>query len=296
VVVRLTKGSATHFDWLNGDVRTLRETYARVRAKPVPPDAVWYRIGADSDAVGVLCFPGNGEAKTAIVYFHGGGFIVGSPVTHADIAARLAHNAGLPVYSVDYHLAPDHQAPPPAEDGVTVIRYLFETGIDRFVLCGDSAGGAIALATEAGLPEDLRHHVIGVASFYGAHGLLDTESIHARGNRADGTDRDCVKRYFDLAGRGAYSIETLVKPSPVPVYLIAAEEDALRDDTLALAQALTAQGRDITLDRVPGADHGFLHGGESNAAAEAALIRFAAWLTAINKSPDRLKDRKPRPS
>jgi monoterpene epsilon-lactone hydrolase len=280
LVVRLTEESATHFDWLNGDIGTLREDYARARAKPVPPDAVWYRIGANTHAVGVLCFPGDGEAKTAIVYFHGGGFIVGSPVTHADIAARLARHTGLPVHSIDYRLAPDHQAPAPAEDGIAVIRQLIETGIDNLVICGDSAGGAIALATETSLPDNLRNHIIGVASFYGAHGLLDTESIRTRGNRADGTDRDCVKRYFDLAGRDAYSIETLVKPSPVPVYLIAAEDDALRDDTLALAQALTSQGRDVSLDRVPCVDHGFLHGGEGSAAAEAALTRFAAWFAA----------------
>ena len=68
--------------------------------------------------------------------------------------------------------------------------------------------------------------------------------------------------------------------STAPVYLIAAEDDALRDDTLILAAALSANGRTITLDRVPNVDHGFLHGGEENTAAEAALTRFAAWLAA----------------
>ena len=278
MVVRLTEESTPHFDWLNGDIRTLREDYERVRAKPVPADAFWYRIGADPDAIGVLCFPGDGEAKNAIVYFHGGGFIVGSPVTHADIAVCLAHHTGLPVHSVDYRLAPDHQAPAPAADGIAVIRHLLASGVDRLMICGDSAGGAIALATEASLQDNLRNHMIGVVSFYGAHGLLETESIRTRGNRADGTDRDCVKRYFELAGGEAYSIETLAGPAPIPVYLIAAQEDALRDDTLALADALTANGRSVTLDRVPSVDHGFLHGGEGNAVAEAALARFAMWL------------------
>ena len=273
-MVRLT--DAIVFDWLNGDVRTLRDEYARVRAKPVPPDALALRIGA----VDVLRFAGRGAEKTAVVYFHGGGFIVGSPVTHADIAARLAHHTGLPVYSVGYRLAPDHRAPAPMEDGTAVMRHLVETGVARLVLCGDSAGGAIALATEAGLAPDMRRHVAAVASFYGAFGLPDTASMRARGNRADGTDAACVARYFDLAGREAYAIGALARPSPVPVYLMAAEDDALRDDTLALAQAMEGQGRAVVVDRVSGVDHGFLHGGVANAAAESALARFASWLSA----------------
>ena len=159
-----------------------------------------------------------------------------------------------------------------------MIRHLVESGGRQLMLCGDSAGGAIALATEAGLPDDLRKHVTGVASFYGAHGLLDTASILARGSRADGTDADCVDRYFELAGREAYAIGTLARPSPVSVYLIAAEDDALRDDTLMLARAMEGQGRAVIVDRVSGVDHGFLHGGEESAAADAAIARLAAWL------------------
>lgn len=274
-MVRLTEQSAAHLDWLNGDIRTLREDYERVRAKPVPPDALTLRIGR----LNVLRFSGRSADKGAIVYFHGGGFIVGSPVTHADIAVRLAHHTGLPVYSVDYRLAPDHKAPAPIDDGIAAVRHLVENGARRLVLCGDSAGGAIALAVEAGLPDDLRESVAVVASFYGAHGLLDTASILARGRRADGTDAACVARYFELAGRDAYAIGALARPSPVPVYLIAAEDDALCDDTVMLARAMEGQGRMVVVDRVSGVDHGFLHGGKENAAAEAALARFAAWLS-----------------
>lgn len=265
------------FDWLDGDVRRLREDYERLRAKPVPSDAGWMKAGG----VDVLRFPGHADGKAAIVYFHGGGFIVGSPVTHADIAARLARHTGLPVHSVGYRLAPEYSAPAPAEDGMAVIRHLVTGGVDRVILCGDSAGGAVALATEALLPENLRRSVACVASFYGACGLPDTASIRARGSRADGTDAACVRRYFELAGREAYSVEALARPSPVPVYLVAAEEDPLRDDSLILAGAMEKQGRRVTLDRVPGVDHGFLHGDETNENAEQAIMRFTAWVTGL---------------
>ena len=273
--------SAIVFDWLNGDVRTLRERYERVRAKPVPDEATWLHVGTDPDVVKVLRFPAEGEANTAIVYFHGGGFIVGSPLTHADIAMELAKHSNLLLCSVDYRLAPDHPAPAPAEDGISVIRHLIDNGFNQILLCGDSAGGAIALSVEATLPDDLHKHIIGVASFYGAHGLLDTKSLTEKGSREDGTDRACVARYFLAAGRDAYSVEALAGPSPVPVYLVAADDDPLRDDTLILAKAMRGHGRDVTLDLVANENHGFLHHHPHYARAEAALGRFATWVETL---------------
>lgn len=280
-MVRLTEADANVFDWLNGDIRTLREDYERLRAKPVPPNAAWLSIGANPDMVRVLRFPTAGEANTAIVYFHGGGFIVGSPLTHADIATELAKHIGLPLYSVDYRLAPDHPAPAPAEDGISVIRHLIGQGFHHILLCGDSAGGAIALSVEATLSDGLRQHIIGVASFYGAHGLLDTNSLIEKGSREDGTDRACVARYFSLAGGDAYSIKALARPSPVPVYLIAADDDPLRDDTLILAQAMKALGRAVTSDIVVGENHGFLHHQPHYTRADTALKRFAEWVEGL---------------
>lgn len=273
-MVRLTAADPVVFDWLNGDVGRLRADYECVRAKPVPPDAVWIRAGG----VDVLRFAGHRD-DGAIVYFHGGGFIVGSPVTHADIAMRLVRHFGLPVYSVAYRLAPDYQAPAPVEDGIAVVEQLVSQGIRRLVICGDSAGGAIALATEAGLTERQREYVRCVASFYGAYGQIDTPSIRARGSRADGTDSACLERYFELAGRDAYSIERLARPSTVPVYLVVAEDDALRDDGPMIASAMERRGRQVDLHRVSGADHGFLHGDEGNEIAESVIARFAAGLS-----------------
>jgi epsilon-lactone hydrolase len=276
-MVRRKDTSAIVFDWLNGDVRTLRRAYESVRAKPVPSGAEWI----DAGGVRVLSFAAEGKARAAIVYFHGGGFIVGSSLTHADIATELARHTGLPLYSVDYRLAPDHPAPAPAEDGISVIRHLIGEGFNNILLCGDSAGGAIALSVEAIVPDDLRRHIIGVASFYGAHGLLDTNSLIEKGSREDGTDRACVERYFLAAGADAYSIEALARPSRVPVYLVAADEDPLRDDTLILAKAMKDRGRNVALDVVANENHGFLHHQPYYARAEAALGRFAAWVEGL---------------
>jgi acetyl esterase/lipase len=264
-------------DWLNGDVGRLRADYERQRAKPLPENAGWRTFGP----VRVLEHPGEGGG-TAIVYFHGGGFITGSPLTHADITAQLCRQTGLPLYSVDYRLAPEHPAPAPVEDGITVVRHLLTNGTDRIFLCGDSAGGAIALATAAGLAKPIRQYVAGVCAFYGAYGLFDTPSLLEKGSRVDGTDAACVRRYFRLANsdiaENAYGIQALAGPSTVPVYLMAANDDPLRDDTLRLAEALEAQGRDVTLSVVEQENHGFLHGMPVSPRASEALAEVAGWM------------------
>jgi len=179
-------------------------------------------------------------------------------------------------------LAPEYVAPAPIEDGTTVIRHLLANGTDRIVLCGDSAGGAIALAVEAGLPDDIRAHIAGVCSFHGAYGLFDTPSLLENGSRIDGTDVACVTRYFTLANRdiaeNAYGLAALAKPSSVPVYLLAASDDPLRDDTLRLAEAFEACGRDITLVVVDNENHGFLHNAAVSSPASEAIAHIAAWI------------------
>lgn len=268
---------AALLDWLHGDVGALRRAYERLNARQLPPDAVWQKLGG----VEVLTFPAREGGDAAIIHFHGGGFMAGSPVTHADIAERLRRHTGLAVHSVAYRLAPEHPAPAPAEDGASAVRRLVETGVKRLFLCGDSAGGAIALATEQHLSEKMRRHVACAASFYGAFGLLDTPSLRTLGSRADGTDHACMERYYALAGGEAYRVESLARPSSVPVYLVAADADPLRDDSLILAEAMARQGRPVILERVADALHGFLHGDETNRLAEAAMARFAAWLRKV---------------
>jgi acetyl esterase/lipase len=270
--------AAPIFDWLNGDVGQLRAGYERERAKPMPKDASWLTL----HSVRVLAQNASQAKDAAIVYFHGGGFIVGSPLTHADITTELGRRTGLALYSVDYRLAPEFVAPAPIEDGRSVIDHLLRNGTRDIILCGDSAGGSIALAVEASLPSGLCHHIAGVCSFYGAHGLFDTASLIERGSRADGTDDACLRRYFSLATGGSaqnpYAIRALAKRSSVPAYLMAASDDPLCDDTLLLAQALDEMGRDVTIYVAQREGHGFLHSAASSQEAAKALENVAHWI------------------
>lgn len=102
-----------------------------------------------------------GEEPTprTVLYFHGGGYQIGSTRSHREIMIRLSRAAGVDVVGFDYRLAPEHRFPAAVEDGVAAYRWLLDSGATPRALAfaGDSAGGGLAVATmlaarEAGLP------------------------------------------------------------------------------------------------------------------------------------------------
>ena len=83
-----------------------------------------------------------------ILYFHGGGYGIGSPRSHRDLCAYLAKYSGVPVLSLDYRLAPEHPFPAALEDAEGAFMALIAQGIpsNNIALAGDSAGGGLALS------------------------------------------------------------------------------------------------------------------------------------------------------
>ncbi|MER9587139.1 alpha/beta hydrolase [Mesorhizobium sp. M0276] len=83
-------------------------------------------------------------AKAMVVYFHGGGFILGGLDSHDDICAELCAGTGFDVLSVDYRLAPEHVHPAAFDDAVTAFEWAAAATDLPLVLCGESAGGNLA--------------------------------------------------------------------------------------------------------------------------------------------------------
>src|SRR3954465_14232193 len=84
----------------------------------------------------------------AILHFHGGGYVLGSPRTTRSITAGLARHTGLAVLAPDYRLAPEHPFPAAVDDAVAAYTWLTGAGFppDRVVISGDSAGGGLTMA------------------------------------------------------------------------------------------------------------------------------------------------------
>ena len=93
---------------------------------------------------------GPSERPRAILYLHGGGYVVGSARMYRALAAHLARNTASVVFNLDYRMAPEHVYPAAVDDAVAAFRQLVEEyGYDpsRIAIAGDSAGGGLAVAT-----------------------------------------------------------------------------------------------------------------------------------------------------
>jgi acetyl esterase/lipase len=134
-------------------MRALPQPAAPVR-DGVTVDERTVQAGAGRTPVRVHVYEPAGRARPsgAVVWTHGGGYVIGDPVGYHDVCSRLADELGVLVVSVDYRLAPEHPFPAGLEDAYTALLWLHESaselGVDRdaVAVAGDSAGGGLAAA------------------------------------------------------------------------------------------------------------------------------------------------------
>ncbi|MDB5723381.1 MAG: lipase [Novosphingobium sp.] len=207
-------------------------------------------------------------AGPVVVFYHGGGFIVGGIETHAGLAAEIARHLDLPVISVEYRLAPENRWPAATDDGEAAARWIAENGaafgreFTSLVLTGDSAGGTVTLVTTAALRDkpaslpvvmqmpiypvaDLSKSYPSCAEF--ADGFaLESKNMDYYGEayRSDVTDRRASPLLDDLAGLP-------------PTLLCTAGLDPLRDQGRAYAAAVIQAGGQLTYREFKGTIHGF---------------------------------------
>jgi epsilon-lactone hydrolase len=145
---------------LDGDVEELRRQFGYLadRFGPIPPDAS-FEPAQIGPVKGEWVRHGDVSSHRLILYFHGGGYVSGSPETHRPLIARLCQAAQAIAFAPSYRLAPEFPFPAGLRDGIDVYRHLLQRNISAasIVLAGDAAGGGLAFATllairNAGLP------------------------------------------------------------------------------------------------------------------------------------------------
>lgn len=216
------------------------------------------------------------QVQPAIIYVHGGGFVLGNLETHDRICRVLAAHAGVPVVAVDYRLSPEAKFPSAVHETAAVATYLHEHGaqhgIDgsRLAFAGDSGGAHLNLAATLYLREEQ-----GDASFvkclllyYGWYGLTDSSSMRLLGGPWDGLTEEDWKFYMELytvdpaqAQQSPYCnlfLNDLTHDMPA-CYIAAAEYDPLRDDSATLAAICNQYGIPYKHEVLPGTIHAFLH-------------------------------------
>lgn len=279
------------------EVRAQMEEQSRYWNRELPELAWVEELIVDGPAGplrGRLMVPEADGEVPLVVYFHGGGWTVGSIDSHHRMMRRLAEEAGAAVLGVDYRLAPEAPFPEPLEDCLAAVdraRSLTVAGLDpsRLVLGGDSAGANLALGALLALrDDDALSDVRGGALFYGCYQTrTDTASHRAFGDgrfRLATAEMDWFwGNYLGEQGRGHPHAEPLhadLRGLP-PLFLNCGAVDPLRDDSRALAARLEEAGIEHEYRECPGLVHGFLQMTLDVAASRVALAEAGAAIRAM---------------
>ncbi|MEZ5820431.1 MAG: alpha/beta hydrolase [Xanthobacteraceae bacterium] len=231
--------------------------------------------------------PSGAPTDRVIVYFHGGGFRIGSIASHLDLIARIAAASGFRTLAIDYRLAPEHRFPAALEDAVAALEWLGGQGYDaaHIALAGDSAGGNLVLASMLELRRRGRELPVAAALMSPWTDLAATGASYETRAKADPIHQRSMilalaKNYL---GEDGDPRDPLVSPlyadlAGLPPLLIQAGDlETVRDDSTMLAERASAAGVEVELQVWDGMIHVFQMFPEIPQAGE-AVAAVAAFL------------------
>jgi acetyl esterase len=259
-----------------------------------PPTREFAKVTDDVVAgIPVRCYEHDDEPTGLLVYFHGGGFCIGSIGLMDNVARELAHCTGAAVVSVGYRLAPEHPYPAALDDAETVTRWAFanvqrfRTLPSRVAVAGESAGGnlsaALALRLRADRTAPLAAQVLiypavaGGAGSYASRqqfeGIVLTATSMEKYDAAYTGGRDLR----DDPGFAPLRAESLAGLPPAFVALAGC--DPLRDEGREYAQRLRSDGVAVEEICYAGQPHGFVN--FAFPAAADMFERVGSWLRSV---------------
>jgi acetyl esterase/lipase len=229
-----------------------------------------------------------------LVFFHGGGWVIGDLDSHDVVCRTLADESQLLVISIDYRLAPEHKFPAAIDDAIAATAWIashaqkLKIDTTQLFVGGDSAGGNLAAivalhAREAG-PK-----LAGQLLIYPATDFAMTHPSHSE-PETDALLTHAVIRWFRAQYLTSAADIDNWKASPAraekfaglpPAYVLTAGADPLRDEGDEFAQRLSAAGVPVVHRTYPGQFHGFITMGKLLPKAHAAMQEIGGWLKAI---------------
>jgi acetyl esterase len=253
-----------------------REAYAKGADVLEVPQAQLARVedlaftSRDGANIPVRLYAPSHEKLPVLLYFHGGGFVIGSIETHDILCRELARLSGAAVVSVDYRLAPEHRFPTAQNDAWDALQWLAKNGealgldAKRMAVGGDSAGGTLAavcalMARDAGLKLALQ-----LLIYPGTAATQDSRShqLYANGYVLEA---EHIRYFFDSALRTSDMADWHFSPinatshdGLAATFLALAECDPLYDEGLTYADALRVSGVKVELEIYRGVTHEFI--------------------------------------
>ena len=228
-----------------------------------------------------------------LVFFHGGGWVIGSIASHDRLAAELAHGSGVAIASVHYRRAPETPFPGPCDDAAAALSGLAELapslGCDasRLGVGGDSSGGHLAIAAARAARDGGRTRLRLQLLIYPAiDPACDSESYRRYGGTGPLSTGDMQWFWQQFIGGHEGRDDPRLAPLHAsaaglpPAHIVTAELDPLRDEGEAYGEHLRGAGVAARIVRVPGMVHGFARLTAHSAVAAAAVAEAARELGA----------------
>jgi acetyl esterase len=283
-----------------------RELYlkGRVVTNPEPPELKSIQPLAIPSPVGTI--PARiytpiklrqaGGLAPGLVFFHGGGWVIGDLDSHDVVCRKLAGEGQLIVISVDYRLAPEHKFPAAVDDAIAATKWIAgnarQLGIDasRLVVGGDSAGGNLAAVVAISARDGNGPAIAGQVLIYPATDFAMTHPSHREPETSILLTHSVIRWFRDHYLNGAADVGDW-RASPAragtfarlpPAYVLTAGADPLRDEGDEYAKRLKEAGVAVTYRTFPGQFHGFFTMGKLLRQANVAAAEIGAWLKALN--------------
>ncbi|MFN5454524.1 alpha/beta hydrolase [Bradyrhizobium sp.] len=278
---------------------------ARVVSNPEPPelaDVKELSIPAPHGAIPARLYRPktirhNGGLAPALVFFHGGGWVIGNLDSHDVVCRALAHEGELIVVSIDYRLAPEHKFPAAVDDAVAATRWVADQaaslGIDdtRLSVGGDSAGGNLAAVVALSARDGQGPKLSGQVLIYPATDFSMNHPSHSEPETSVLLTHSVIRWFRDHYLNSAADIHDW-RASPAkaetlaglpPAYVLTAGADPLRDEGDDYARRLREAGVPVTHRTHPGQFHGFYTLGKLLDQANVAARDIGAWLKQLDR-------------
>jgi acetyl esterase len=237
-----------------------------------------------------------GGLAPCLVFFHGGGWVIGDLDSHDVVCRKLADEGALIVISVDYRLAPEHKFPAAVDDAIDATKWIADNaaslGIDasRLSVGGDSAGGNLAAVVAISARDGNGPAIAGQVLIYPATDFAMTHPSHDEPETSILLTHTVIRWFRDHYLNGAADVHDW-RASPIragtliglpPAYVLTAGADPLRDEGDEYANRLKQAGVPVAYRHFAGQFHGFFTMGKLLQQANVAAGEIGAWLKALN--------------
>jgi len=236
-----------------------------------------------------------GGLSPCLVFYHGGGWVIGNLDSHDVVCRKLAEEGALIVISVDYRLAPEHKFPAAVDDAIAAAKWIAanasQLGIDasRLMVGGDSAGGNLAAVVAIAARDGDGPAIAGQVLIYPATDFAMTHPSHSEPETSILLTHSVIKWFRDHYLTGAADVQDWrASPSRAetlaglpPAYVLTAGADPLRDEGDEYARNLKQAGVPVTYRHFPGQFHGFFTMGKLLQQANVAASEIGVWLKGL---------------